>query len=627
MNIKKKKKKKIHGNLLHHKYYIIYKNLFESLIINLKYSNHSYKVLYLHHYHYIIQDYYQHQHQNNHKQTIKYKAQEEKSFQYKKIKYYNDIGNNNHNYYQIKKHDYQIDIDSLINDIDDFPAADHLINKMEQENYISSSSQVSTTLHVSLPNIMKIWSPAQRSTSQDWMNWMQTFSNELLKESPSYSLRACSILAQKYPPLSRSLFNAAFLSCWKALFDQHQDKLINSLETTFRSPSMPAEIIQDLLNLAEFMEHHDTALPIDDDALGNLSFQCQAYAKALYYKEKQLLKNNKNQQSLHDIYELLININNKLSQKQAARGILAMTRKNKEQSYYLKANNPNLIKLKNVYLWYEKLERWEDALIAYNDEINQIIIQETNNNTIKHHHHHHHSIYNLEKWKLICGQMRCYKELGNWNKVYNLGQQLWSEINQLEQDQDLVNHSKNNIQHTLIVNNNTTLEEDMKRNLKIEIASLLCLSNCQLQKWDELEQYVYGLETTSVDYNFYQSILLTHQANYHDAEIYITKTFRILGSQLTLVTESYNSSYYSIMRAQQLVELREIINYKQQVANNKDDVEQKLKIFDIWSNRLRDNKQNVYVWQSILMIRSLLDDYKSNDNKDIWLDYIALLKK
>ena len=59
---------------------------------------------------------------------------------------------------------------------------------------------------------MKAWAASHRSTNDDWVVWMRGFSIELLKESPSSALRACSALAQKHPPLAKELFNAAFVS-------------------------------------------------------------------------------------------------------------------------------------------------------------------------------------------------------------------------------------------------------------------------------------------------------------------------------------------------------------------------------------------------------------------------------
>ena len=55
---------------------------------------------------------------------------------------------------------------------------------------------------------------------------------------------------------SRDLFNSAFLACWTELTELQQDEVIASLEKTLTSQEIP-EIMQTLLNLAEFMEHCD----------------------------------------------------------------------------------------------------------------------------------------------------------------------------------------------------------------------------------------------------------------------------------------------------------------------------------------------------------------------------------
>lgn len=93
----------------------------------------------------------------------------------------------------------------------------------------------------------------QRTTSDDWSEWLRRLSVEVLKESPSHALRACANLANVYSPLARDLFNAAFVSCWGGLHAQLQDELMNTIKTAFRSKISP-EIHQVLLNLAEYVE-------------------------------------------------------------------------------------------------------------------------------------------------------------------------------------------------------------------------------------------------------------------------------------------------------------------------------------------------------------------------------------
>ena len=119
--------------------------------------------------------------------------------------------------------------------------------------------------------LQRAWDVSQRSTADDWNEWMRKFCFDLLKESPSPALRACSALAQAYSPLAKELFHAAFVSCWYELAVPLQENLVRSLELAFRSPTIPPEILQTLLNLAEFMEHDVSALPIDIRVLEDLS--------------------------------------------------------------------------------------------------------------------------------------------------------------------------------------------------------------------------------------------------------------------------------------------------------------------------------------------------------------------
>ena len=47
------------------------------------------------------------------------------------------------------------------------------------------------------------WNSSQQRTKEDWQEWSKRLSIQLLKESPSHALRACSNLASMYYPLAR----------------------------------------------------------------------------------------------------------------------------------------------------------------------------------------------------------------------------------------------------------------------------------------------------------------------------------------------------------------------------------------------------------------------------------------
>lgn len=51
-------------------------------------------------------------------------------------------------------------------------------------------------LAVNVPALRRAWESSQRSTKEDWAEWMRHFAVELLKESPSPALRATHSLAQ-----------------------------------------------------------------------------------------------------------------------------------------------------------------------------------------------------------------------------------------------------------------------------------------------------------------------------------------------------------------------------------------------------------------------------------------------
>ena len=97
------------------------------------------------------------------------------------------------------------------------------------------------------------------------------------------------------------------MSCWSDLFDEYKNMMIHFLESAFDSPSIPTEVLQVLLNLAEFMEHDDHKL-FDARTLWKLAYKCKAYAKALHYKEVEF---HTSAPSSH-IIESLISLNNLL---------------------------------------------------------------------------------------------------------------------------------------------------------------------------------------------------------------------------------------------------------------------------------------------------------------------------
>ena len=193
--------------------------------------------------------------------------------------------------------------------------------------------------------LRRAWESSQRSTKEDWLEWMRHLSVELLKQSPRRRFARASISRWCSRTSRGDLFCASFVSCWAELSQTNREALVRSIEAAFGSPTIPPEIVTTLLNLAEFCEHDEKPLPVDIRTLGMIAERCRAYAKALHYKETEFISNPA------ACVEAIIAINNQLQLPEAAMGVLV----------YAQAH----LRLEIKEGWYEKLGQWDNALEAY----------------------------------------------------------------------------------------------------------------------------------------------------------------------------------------------------------------------------------------------------------------------
>lgn len=403
-------------------------------------------------------------------------------------------------------------------------------------------------LPVNQVHLKSAWEASQKSTREDWQEWMRRFSVELLKESPSHALRACAGLAGVYQPLAKDLFNAAFVSCWTELYEQYQEELVHSLETALTSPLIPPEILQILLNLAEFMEHDDKALPVDIRTLGVYAAKCHAFAKALHYKELEF-----EEKKTPSTVEALIYINNQLQQGDAAVGILRNAQKYRD------------IELKET--WFEKLQRWDEALQAYQKKERD----------------------DPKSFEITMGKMRCFHALGEWELLSNLAEEKWSLA---------------------------TLEH------RRAIAPLATAAAWGLGQWELMDNYLDAMKSLSPDRSFFGAILSIHRNHFDRAYEHIEKAREGLDTELgALLGESYNRAYSVIVRVQMLAELEEVITYKKSEGNP---IKQAT-MQETWTRRLLGCQRNVEVWQRMLKVRSLVVPPK--DNIKMWIKFANLCRK
>lgn len=245
-------------------------------------------------------------------------------------------------------------------------------------------------LRINLAKFDRIFNIEQNASKEDWINWLNDFAIVLLRESPSIALRACNPLAQAYAPLSKDLFNSAFISCWNQLDENYQKRLIQLLERTLRVENTP-ELATTVLNLVEFMEHTDKNFPINSRLLSVKAFQVRAYAKALHFVENEFRED-----PTGEVLEFLISVNNKLKQPHASTGVLK----------YANAHQEKYSEIKDT--WYEKLHDWENSLQAYENKVKR----------------------NPDCFESLLGQMRSLEALGEWEQLHDLSKRYWPELDE-----------------------------------------------------------------------------------------------------------------------------------------------------------------------------------------------------
>jgi len=491
-------------------------------------------------------------------------------------------------------------------------------------------------LHVNQQHLQRAWDVSQRSTRDDWEEWMRRFSVQLLKEAPSPALRACADLAQGYPPLARELFYAAFASCWFELLDQYKSNLVKSLKVAFVAPNVPPEILQSLLNLAEFMEHDVEKLPIDIRILADLAIKCRAYAKALHYKEQEY------DTSPGACIEDLISINKKLDLPEAALGVLEATQhrlgEKKDRSSFHSDDSHSAYSLNDAEerpgagaggggdkgwagvevkeSWLAKLGSWGDALKLYERRLEE----------------------NPYDVSAILGCMHCMEARGECKGVLALANQSWGALSMSESELEHGGAASGGYFEEF-AQSHCIRSRSHRKSIKF-----CAQAAWRLGKWEQLEKYTtllvrgeegeshsienggegghgIGAENTpkiDFDGSFYTAILHIHRSEWELAADAINATRMAMDGRLTaLMAESYKRVYPSMVTAQTLSEMEEIIQFKKleekvksisnrHVANTIDIEDERKRLLSTWKKRLSGCRVDAEVHNSIMAVRSLV---------------------
>ncbi|RHY28067.1 hypothetical protein DYB32_006287 [Aphanomyces invadans] len=445
------------------------------------------------------------------------------------------------------------------------PAASWATDPSKQRDVtVLDDNEATKALPINQMNLVKAWETTQKSTKDDWHEWMRAVSVELLRESPSPALRACKELASVYQPLAKELFYASFFSVWPHLTSHTQENLLRTLETVLQAANLPSEILQTLLNLAEFMEHCDqtvdrSSLPLDVRLLGTMAEKCHSFAKALHYKEQEFHATP----SAAGI-EALISINNKLNQFEAAVGIVT----------YAQIHLP---KVPVQASWHEKLRRWDDALTAHEG----VLARDPTN------------------IEAVFGKMRCLFAIGQWHSLQSHIESTWAKV-----------YPADDYGVKLL---------NVPPAFKKELCSSAARVACTLQQWDLLPKYI-NSDMDETEAFLFKSLTCIRARVLDEAKVAIEECRTILDPTIqTFISESYARAYMPcVVQLQNLAELEEVIHH----LDTNGDFN---RLQQIWTTRLLGVDRDIKVWQHLMLVRSLVLNPK--DDVHVWLKYARLCRQ
>uniref|UniRef100_A0A7S1TEY1 Serine/threonine-protein kinase TOR n=1 Tax=Compsopogon caeruleus TaxID=31354 RepID=A0A7S1TEY1_9RHOD len=409
--------------------------------------------------------------------------------------------------------------------------------------------------HINASALQEAWQVGRRCTREDWEQWIQALGSALFRESGHASIRSCARIAEAHQPLARELFNAAFLSCWRELQPGVQPKLAEAVENALSSPSLPLDVLQTLLSLAEYMEHDEKPLPIDLRLLAAVSLRCGALAKALHYKEVEYSRNAVAAVSGDDG---LISIYDALGHRESAVGTLVVT----ERSYGLHRREQ----------WLTKLQKWDEALIAY-----EAALELEQDARIR--------------WEYRKGQIRCLNELGEWRKMDLICQDEWTT------------HNDNRI-------------------ARVELACVGAVDVVLNRgRWDQFLERVQYLSSETFDGAVLRAISFIHGNRFDKAQNLVEEARRILDTGLAArAAEGYPRAYEEAVKAQMLVELDEAIALLR--IGKPEAVVRRLA--NAWSKRLMGCRRDHRTWHKLLAIRSLL--LTPSEMEEDWLQFASICR-
>ena len=485
----------------------------------------------------------------------------------------------------------------------------------------------------------------QRPTKEVWYEWHRQFCAAFLRESPCSAIRTCQALALDYPPLLRALFNSSFMSCYRELPESFRVLIANRLQSALQSPTIPPEVMQSILDLAEFMDREgQTKDRLSIPNLGELASKCKADGKALRYKEREFRPFVPQEKG--KLLEDLIELNSNLNQPDAAFGVLRSV-----QKHYTIAIPETCL---------EKLGEWKEAYglykarLAVRPDIRALLGSFRCLHSLCRWEELGHNV--AETWQAALKQLKYTQECEfkdeqcQANPLYRSHvqqqpqqqpQQQTQQLSQQLSQQQTQQMSQQPSQQRNAFNSTKVLTDLTKSELETflsELAPFGASAMLNLADWEKMKPYVERIRENPKQKTFYQAILSIYEKDYGAAERYFATAREDVDTEFTaLISESYDRSYSTFVYLQQIAELEEMTEFWKGAragargtalghdAAAAQEHAGREHLRELWDKRLKGVKRDIDVWANLLKVRPLF--FAPQTDMKVWIKFANLCRK
>ncbi|KAG8346923.1 putative phosphatidylinositol 3 kinase [Trypanosoma vivax] len=428
-------------------------------------------------------------------------------------------------------------------------------------------------------------------SDQEWSRWLPGVAVNLLRSSSSSSHKCALPLAEIHEPFARQMLHSAFATCYMGMEKGARQEVADTLTKVLRDPGAPSEVMQELLNLSEYMERlqirpstrgkenawYSSALALFDlPTLMECSEKCNLYSKALHYVEIEFFETIREYernllrgcpkplspdawQNLLQLCERSIYFCNLLGQRESAYGVLLFIQQN--FSFLTGEDDSELPKMMGAQL-FDKLQWWSRSKSAYEARL-QVEPSKVSN---------------------MMGLLKALDALGAYR--YELDK--WWEFS-----------------------------KKLGKKEAAELAPMGAHAAWILREWDDMEKIASMMPdegyigTTAL---FYKSVIATRKGHFRESERLRSLCFRLIDYRLSaLVAESYDRAYDLFIGIQQLNELEEL-----SLASR--DPRKTTHWQQLWERRL--SKMAYEGWVGTLTNHALL--VSPSHEIDMWLRFVSL---